>query len=32
VDVHVAMIREKIKDIDHGYIETIRGMGYRFNI
>jgi len=32
VDVHVSMIREKINDRDREYIETVRGMGYRFNI
>lgn len=31
VDVHVSGIRKKIKDTSHKYIETVRGIGYRFN-
>jgi two-component system alkaline phosphatase synthesis response regulator PhoP len=33
VDVHIRYIRQKIEDDDSNpiYIETIRGIGYRFN-
>jgi len=31
VDVHVAALRKKIQDKEHKYIETVRGIGYRFN-
>jgi len=31
VDVHVAALRKKIQDRENKYIETIRGIGYRFN-
>ena len=30
VDVHVRRLRSKIDDADHGYIETIWNVGYRF--
>ncbi len=30
VDVHIAKVREKLGDYSH-YIETIKGLGYRFN-
>ena len=33
VDVHIRYLRQKIEDDDSNpvYIETIRGIGYRFN-
>jgi two-component system alkaline phosphatase synthesis response regulator PhoP len=33
VDVHIRYLRQKIEDNDSNpvYIETIRGIGYRFN-
>ena len=30
VDVHVTRLRDKIEDSTHTYIETVRGVGYRF--
>jgi two-component system alkaline phosphatase synthesis response regulator PhoP len=30
IDVHVAKVREKLGDYS-GYLETIKGLGYRFN-
>jgi len=34
VDVHIRHLRQKIEDDDKNpkYIETIRGVGYRFNL
>ncbi len=32
VDVHIRMLREKIGDREYKFIETIRGMGYKFNL
>jgi two-component system alkaline phosphatase synthesis response regulator PhoP len=30
VDVHIRRLRSKIEDKDHSFIETVRGIGYRF--
>ena len=30
VDVHVRRLRSKIEDAEHSFIETVRGIGYRF--
>lgn len=30
VDVHIRRLRGKIEDLTHTFIETVRGMGYRF--
>jgi DNA-binding response OmpR family regulator len=30
VDVHIRRLRSKIEDKDHSFIETLRGIGYRF--
>jgi two-component system alkaline phosphatase synthesis response regulator PhoP len=30
VDVHIRRLRTKIEDKDHSFIETVRGIGYRF--
>ena len=30
VDVHVTRLRNKIEDSGHSFIETIRGVGYKF--
>jgi DNA-binding response OmpR family regulator len=30
VDVHIRRLRSKIEDRDHSFIETVRGIGYRF--
>ncbi|MDO8490951.1 MAG: response regulator transcription factor [Dehalococcoidia bacterium] len=30
VDVHVTRLRDKIEDSNHTFIETVRGVGYRF--
>jgi DNA-binding response OmpR family regulator len=32
IDVHIRMLREKIHDEEHKFIETVRGIGYKFNI
>lgn len=31
VDVHIRYLRKKIEDSDNKYIETVRGVGYRFS-
>lgn len=30
IDVHIKNIRQKIDDVDHKYIRTVYGLGYRF--
>jgi two-component system alkaline phosphatase synthesis response regulator PhoP len=30
VDVHIRRLRRKIEDKNHTFIETFRGMGYKF--
>jgi len=30
VDVHIRRLRSKIEDASHSFIETVRGVGYRF--
>jgi DNA-binding response OmpR family regulator len=30
VDVHVTRLRNKIEDGSHSFIETVRGVGYKF--
>ena len=30
VDVHITRLRNKIEDGSHSFIETVRGVGYRF--
>ena len=30
IDVHVAALRRKLGDVDHGLIRTVRGIGYSF--
>lgn len=32
VDVHVRRLRSKIEDRNHGFIETVRNVGYRFRV
>lgn len=32
VDVHVRRLRSKIEDANHAYIETVRNIGYRFQV
>jgi len=32
VDVHIRRLRSKIEDPSHIYIDTVRNMGYRFNV
>jgi DNA-binding response OmpR family regulator len=32
VDVHIRRLRSKIEDVDQGYIETVRNVGYRFRL
>lgn len=30
VDVHIRRLRAKIEDASHSFIDTVRGVGYRF--